>query len=292
MGSLLAVGALSGLLVYSHAWAPRGPISPQQHQLVRQDAELRASQSSPGPAGLTEKVSRLERRVRQLEGDLRRMRTSLAQAQPTSASRDGVRGAKGTVRQQPEERLPGADARQAPSADGTARVPLTKKLSKRIGVIERKIKLAEKGKKPGLDDFATTLGLDENQKVEVQRIVKQKNQEMLDLLMIPSVDGTVFGEEVARLVAYPESTSATDWQKLFGKLMSSKMPGTRSTYLEALGKIEQTARQELGELMNTQQRQDFQSWKIKPTDIQIEGNPWNAYIQQYKERFPDRSQQK
>jgi hypothetical protein len=169
--------------------------------------------------------------------------------------------------------------------DGGAAVPFTEEDIQKI--VEAKIeeKLQAKGnKKQGGDDrkmplfeLAKELALDPAVQTKVTAISNTCKKEIFDILKTPRPDGTNAADDV--LTAFTSGDQANA-QKVFMKLFTEKIPGTDTTYVSAVARVQEKANQGLSVAMGTQVFGKFQGMNIKPENIETGFDPWQEYLQQ------------
>lgn len=143
-------------------------------------------------------------------------------------------------------------------------------------------------KKPTLDAFAEVLELDEEQRARAAREIVRGQREIRSLLEIPADDGTVFLDELVETLAVgmaEPKEAQPRMMKLFGRLITEKVPGTNVTYAARAEAIKTTVREAFRADFSDAQFERFQAWQMDPTEVQgVEGSAWADLQQRILER--------
>lgn len=154
-------------------------------------------------------------------------------------------------------------------------------------IVEAKLeeKIQKKGGKGGLGedrkmpifDLAKELSLDDAQQTRVSSIANTAKKEIFDILKTPRPDGTNAADDL--LTAFTSGDTAAV-QKVFGKLITEKIPGTDTPYIAAVGRVQEKANQGLSVAMGAQAYSKYQGMNLKPENIETGFDPWADYLQQ------------
>jgi hypothetical protein len=149
--------------------------------------------------------------------------------------------------------------------------------------VEEKIKARNKGKfgeddrKMPLFDLSKELVLDPAVQTKVASISNTCKKEIFDILKTPRPDGTNAADELIQVFTSGDQDGA---QKFFLKLFSDKIPGTDTTYVTAVARVQEKANQNLSAAMGTPVFDKFKQMGIKPENIDTGFDPWAEYLQQ------------
>ena len=177
-----------------------------------------------------------------------------------------------------------AAARPAPK-DGNAPVAFTEEDIQKIvdAKLEEKIQKKGGGKNGGDDrkmplfDLAKELTLDPEVQAKVASISNTCKKEIFDILKTPRPDGTTAADDLIKAFTSGDQQEA---QKFFLKMFSDKIPGTETTYITAVARVQEKANQGLSQAMGSQTFERFKSMNIKPENIETGFDPWAEYLQQ------------
>jgi hypothetical protein len=143
-------------------------------------------------------------------------------------------------------------------------------------------------KKPTIDVFAETLGLTEAERRAVEQGVLQSQREILAIIQTPAEDGTVFVDELVEVLAQGIAHPGEDpsrGQRLFGRLLSEEIPGTRETYAARVDAVKKRLRESFRQDWDGKTYAAFEAWPMDPTEIRgIPGSPWQELEERVKER--------
>jgi hypothetical protein len=149
--------------------------------------------------------------------------------------------------------------------------------------VEEKIKtkgkkgLGEDDRKMPLFDLSKELALDPAVQTKVASISNTCKKEIFDILKTPRPDGTNAADELINVFTSGDQQEA---QKFFLKLFSEKIPGTDTTYVSAVARVQEKANQNLSVAMGTPVFDKFKQMGIKPENIETGFDPWSEYLQQ------------
>jgi len=149
--------------------------------------------------------------------------------------------------------------------------------------VEEKIK-AKGGRKFGEDDrkmplfdLSKELALDPAVQTRVASISNTCKKEIFDILKTPRPDGTNAADELIQAFT---SGNQEEAQKFFLKMFSDKIPGTDTTYISAVARVQDKANQNLSAAMGGPTFDKFKQMGIKPENIDTGFDPWTDYLQQ------------
>lgn len=140
-----------------------------------------------------------------------------------------------------------------------------------------KAKLGEDDRKMPLFDLAKELALDPAVQTKVASISNTCKKEIFDILKTPRPDGTNAADELIQVFTGGNQEEA---QKFFLKLFTDKIPGTDTTYVAAVARVQEKANQNLSAAMGTPVFDKFKQMGIKPENIETGFDPWTDYLQQ------------
>jgi hypothetical protein len=132
-------------------------------------------------------------------------------------------------------------------------------------------------RKMPLFDLAKELVLDPAVQAKVATISNTCKKEIFEILKTPRPDGTNAADDL--ITAFTSGDQA-DAQKFFLKLFSDKIPGTETTYIAAVSRVQEKANQGLAAAMGTPVFDKFKTMNIKPENIETGFDPWSEYLQQ------------
>jgi hypothetical protein len=174
-------------------------------------------------------------------------------------------------------------ARPAPK-DANAPVAFTEDDITKIVEARLEEKLKQSGRKPGDNDrkmalfeLAKELTLDPAVQAKVSAIANTCKKEIFDILKTPRPDGTNAADDVIQAFTSGNPEAA---QKVFGKLFTEKIPGTETTYVAAVARVQEKAHQGLSGAMGPDAYGKFQGMNLKPENIETGFDPWQDYLQQ------------
>jgi hypothetical protein len=178
-----------------------------------------------------------------------------------------------------------AAARPAAPKDGNAPVAFTEEDIQKIvdAKVEEKIQKKGGGKNGGDDrkmplfELAKELVLDPAVQAKVSAISDTCKKEIFEILKTPRPDGTNAADDLIKAFTSGDQQEA---QKFFLKMFSDKIPGTETTYITAVARVQEKANQGLSAAMGTTTFERFKSMNIKPENIETGFDPWSEYLQQ------------
>jgi hypothetical protein len=132
-------------------------------------------------------------------------------------------------------------------------------------------------RKMPLFDLAKELSLDDAVQGRVSAIANTVKKEIFDILKTPRPDGTSMADEL--VTAFTNGDTA-GIQKIFSRLLTDKIPGTDTSYLSAVARVQDKANQGLKVAMGTDAFGRYQNMNLKPENIETGFDPWIDYIQQ------------
>ena len=154
-------------------------------------------------------------------------------------------------------------------------------VEKRTEKVVQDMKLKE-DKKPPIDALASTLELTDDQRHLTEQEIIRGQREMLDVLGTPTWDGTVLLDDLVETFAQSLATPGKDpgMMKLFGKLLTEKVPGTDDTYGVRIEGIKRSVKDTLRGVWRPEQYAEFEAWGVDPLEVKdVPGTP-NAAIEQ------------
>ena len=181
-----------------------------------------------------------------------------------------------------------AAKRPAPAAPVPAITPATleEDIQKIVDAkIEEKLQAKGAAKAGGQDrkmplfDLAKELSLDDAAQGRISVIANTVKKEIFDIIKTPRSDGTNMADEL--LTAFTSGDTAAV-QKVFGKLLTDKIPGTDTPYISAVSRVQEKANQGLKGVMGTDAFGRYQGMNLKPENIETGFDPWLDYLQQKK----------
>ena len=174
--------------------------------------------------------------------------------------------------------------RTAPK-DANAPVAFTEEDIQKIvdAKVEEKIQKKGGGKNGGDDrkmplfDLSKELILEPAVQAKVASISDTCKKEIFDILKTPRPDGTNAADDLIKAFT---SGNQEEAQKFFLKMFSDKIPGTETTYITAVARVQEKANQGLSQAMGQTTFERFKSMNIKPENIETGFDPWSEYLQQ------------
>lgn len=143
-------------------------------------------------------------------------------------------------------------------------------------------------KKPSIDLFATTLGLTDAQRFDVEQEVIHGQQQLRDLLGTPTADGSVLLDDLVEALAHSlvdPDQARTKWGTFLGRVLSEEIPGTEETYGLRAETLKGGVREGLRRTLSDEQFAAFMAWRLDPTEIQgIQGSPWKGIEPRVQDR--------
>ena len=175
-------------------------------------------------------------------------------------------------------------AASKPASTTNTPVPVSEEDIQKIvdAKIEEKIQAKKKqgggdDRKMPLFDLAKELMLDPAVQTKVASISNTCKKEIFDILKTPRPDGTNAADELIKAFTSGDQAEA---QKFFQKMFVDKIPGTDTTYISAVARVQEKANQNLSVAMGTQMFDKFKGMNIKPENIETGFDPWSEYLQQ------------
>jgi hypothetical protein len=154
-------------------------------------------------------------------------------------------------------------------------------------LIEEKMKGRQPlGKEPPLAAVAARLELEDVERKALEDILRQKKNQMMELLQTPRADGgnmlDDFADQIIEVMASgDEQEGKKVFMKFFQRLASDRVPGTDRTYFVDIVKMQQETREAFKTALPEQQFQAFEALGIEnPMDIKIDNDPLGLYLQQ------------
>jgi hypothetical protein len=176
-----------------------------------------------------------------------------------------------------------ATGRPAPR-DANAPVAFTEEDIQKIVEAKLEEKIQKKGggkggddRKMPLFDLAKELSLDPDVQAKVSSISNTCKKEIFEILKTPRPDGTCAADDLIKAFTSGDQAEA---QKFFLKMFSDKIPGTETTYITAVARVQEKANQGLSAAMGSPTFDKFKSMNLKPENIETGFDPWSEYLQQ------------
>jgi len=132
-------------------------------------------------------------------------------------------------------------------------------------------------RKMPLFDLAKELSLDDATQGRVSAIANTVKKEIFDILKTPRPDGTSMADELVTAFMNGDTAGV---QKLFSRLLTDKIPGTDTSYLSAVARVQEKANQGLKGAMGADAFGRYQNMNLKPENIETGFDPWIDYLQQ------------
>ena len=179
-----------------------------------------------------------------------------------------------------------AAAASRPAAkDGNAPVAFTEEDIQKIVDAKIEEKIQKKGgknkgdddRKMPLFDLAKELALDPAAETKVASISNTCKKEIFDILKTPRPDGTNAADDLIKVYTSGDQAEA---QKFFAKMFTEKIPGTDTTYITAVARVQEKANLNLSVAMGSSAFEKFKGMNIKPENIETGFDPWSEYLQQ------------
>jgi len=177
-----------------------------------------------------------------------------------------------------------AIARPASPRDVNAPVAFTEEDITKIVEARLEEKIKKGGKKNGdgdrkmpLFELAKELTLDPAVQTKVASIANTAKKEIFDILKTPRPDGTNAADDLIKAFT---SGDQAEGQKFFQKMFTEKIPGTDTTYITAVSRVQEKANQGLAATMGADVFGRFQHMNLKPENIETGFDPWQDYLQQ------------
>jgi hypothetical protein len=154
-------------------------------------------------------------------------------------------------------------------------------VEKRTQQVVQDLKLKE-DKKPLIETFASALELTDDQRHRTEQEIVRGQREMLDVLATPTWDGSVLLDELVETFAQSMAAPGKDagrMMRLFGKLLTEKVPGTDETYGARIDAIKRSVKDTLRTVWQPEQYAEFEAWGVDPLEVKnVPGTP-NAAIE-------------
>lgn len=132
-------------------------------------------------------------------------------------------------------------------------------------------------RKMPLSEISKELELDPAVEEQVAEVANQTKKDIFELLKTPRTDGTSFADDVVKVFTGGEPERA---QELFTRLFTEKIPGTDTTYVVAIGNIQNEGRDKLRGFMGDATYDKYARMNVHPENIQTGWDPWAEYVQQ------------
>jgi hypothetical protein len=235
----------------------RSSISTTRHEVEQLQARLEKLEARQKETAARKAVEELQEQVARAE-----KKAAAAEAASAAASK------------------PAAKDAGAPAAPSFTEEDIQKIVDAKV---EEKIKakgakkIGEDDRKMPLFDLAKELALDPAVQTRVASISNTCKKEIFDILKTPRADGTNAADELLQALTGGNQEEA---QKFFLKMFSDKVPGTDTTYVAAVVRVQEKANQNLSLTMGGPTFDKFKQMGIKPENIETGFDPWTDYLQQ------------
>ena len=154
--------------------------------------------------------------------------------------------------------------------------------------VEARLAGQEKEKKPPLSQFAAQLGLSDVQRDGVQREVLRGQVQIMEALKVPAADGTVFLDQLVDvfvdMASGPPEQAQARMVGVFSRLMTERIPGREETYSVHIETIKKGVSETFRRDFTPEQWVAYEKMGQDPTEIQVEGGPWQELMAKVGER--------
>jgi hypothetical protein len=130
-------------------------------------------------------------------------------------------------------------------------------------------------RKMPLHDLAKELGLDPATQAKVAGIANTAKKEIFEVIKTPRPDGTCLADD---LIAAVTGGNAEDAQKVFSRIFTEKIPGTDTTYVTAVARIQEDARARLRAALGDATYERYQHMHVNPDHIETGYDPLAEYF--------------
>lgn len=236
----------------------------------------------PGTLLLESRVAGLEQRLDRMN---RRLPASSDGAPRRPGSGDGSTG-ETTDPTQGADDMGGPSRPAAPGSTAALHKKL-ERLEKELAKVQAKVQKEDSEPKPRFDTFAARLELDPTQVRQTQQLLERGQTDMLEIMKRPLPDGSNLADELAEAFSSAMDGSDEGKQKVAGvfqRLVTEKVPGTEKTYLETMEEMNRRLADDMCHLYSPSQVKKFREWGPKPSDIELDGGPFQQHIFEYMKR--------
>lgn len=238
--------------------------------------------------------SEVERRLKAVEARVERVDKGLAnQEQEVEEAKAAARAVTGLP---PSGGDGGGGGVDVTKGDGASAEQIRAMIKKQVEeqVEAGKVKDREK---PSLGAVASHLNLNDVQKAEVEKAVREGKQAVFDTLSIPTKDGTVFTNEltntIVSMVTEGEMQGGAKFMKLFVRMSSETIPGTSETYVDRMNAIKSGVKSQLQRDLSPAQFAEFEQMRVAEdvTEIKVKGDPWEKVMVDVAAKLPEDKKQ-
>jgi len=234
----------------------RSSLSTTHHEIEQLQARLDKVESRQKETAARKAVEELQEQVARAEKKAAAAEAATASAASRSAAKDGA----------------------APAASSFTEEDIQKIVDAKVDEkIKARKKPGEDDRKMPLFDLAKELALDPDVQIKVSSISNTCKKEIFDILKTPRPDGTNAADDLVKAFT---SGDQAETQKFFLKMFSDKIPGTDTTYVAAVARVQEKANQNLSVAMGGPTFDKFKQMGIKPENIETGFDPWSEYLQQ------------
>lgn len=132
-------------------------------------------------------------------------------------------------------------------------------------------------RKMPLHDLAKELALDAQTQAKVAEVANSCKKDIFEVAKTPRPDGTNIADDLIEAMLSGEPARA---QQVFVKLFTDKIPGTETTYLAAIGGLQDRARQGLKGLLGESLYTRYEHMNVNPDHIETGFDPFAEYIKE------------
>ena len=132
-------------------------------------------------------------------------------------------------------------------------------------------------RKMALHDLAKELALDAPTQAKVAEVANLAKKDIFEVARTPRADGTSIADDLVQAML---SGDGTQVQQVFVKLFTDKIPGTETTYLAAIGGIQDRARQGLKGILGEALYTRYQHMSVTPDHIETGYDPFGEYVKE------------
>ena len=227
---------------------------------------------------LEDTVSRIESRQKNREAaapsrmEIKEIQEDIARVQREARDRAAELSAKGAA--------PEGPALAAISEEAIEQI-VNEQIQQRIE--EGSIPQNEGGNDPGGDDrkiplseISKDLQLDPAVEDQVAEAANETKRDIFELLRTPRPDGSSMADDIVEAFTGGEPERA---REIFNRLFTEAIPGTDTTYVAAIGNIQEQGRVKLRGFMGAETYTRFARMNVHPENIQTGWDPWADYVQ-------------
>ncbi len=131
---------------------------------------------------------------------------------------------------------------------------------------------------PTLDQVVQTLGLDEVQRLSVEREVQEGQRRVLDVIRTRTRDGHDFFAELTEILALPPAEQGARYRSLVARARTEVVPGTSQTYHERAEAAKAEAGAAIARVLSPEQQAAWARWTLDPTQVQVADSPFRREL--------------